>query len=102
MILDASFLIDLERGIDAAQAALDAMVAARLPMRGPAQAASEFLSGYEDQVANLHDLERSLELIEHDRAHLIETARLARATLAAGTFPGCTDVQVAAAAVLAR
>lgn len=100
-VLDASYLIDLERGRDAALAALDRMVDERMPMRVPAQAAAEYVAGFEDQVANLNDLERSYEVLDHDRQHVLETARLARAALVEGRFPGWSDVQIAAAAILA-
>lgn len=100
MLLDASFLIDLEKGSDAALAAFHTMVEDRIPMRVPAQAAVEYIAGFEDPVANLHDLERSYDLIEHGREQLLETARLARESFSDGAFPGWTDTQIAAAAVL--
>jgi predicted nucleic acid-binding protein len=100
-VLDTSFLIDLERGSDAALAALDHMVDERRPIRVPAQAAAEYVSGFEDPVANLNDLERSYEVLAHDREHLLETAQLARAAFVEGAFPGWTYTQIAAAAVLA-
>lgn len=101
MILDASFLLDLERGVDGALAALHTMVEAREPMRVPAQAASEYIAGTEDPVANLNDLEQSYIVLDHGRAHIVETAQLAARSMAEGTFPGWTDAQIAAVAVLA-
>lgn len=100
MILDASFLIDLERGNDAALAAFHSMIEDRVPMRVPAQAACEYIAGFEDPVANLHDLERSYDLLAHDREHILETARLAREGVSAGRLVGWADAQIAAAAVL--
>lgn len=100
VVLDASFLIDLDRGLEAATAAMEAMVDSGDPMRVPAQAAAEYLAGFDDPVANLRDLEQSYVVVGYDRTHILETARTARESIAAGTFPGWTDAQVAATAVL--
>lgn len=100
MILDASFLIDLERGVDGALAALHTIVEDREPMRVPAQAASEYITGTEDPVANLNDLEQSYTILDHGRAHILETAQVAARGISEGTFPGWADAQIAAAAVL--
>ncbi len=100
VVLDASFLIDLEHGHDGALAAFHAMVEDQMPMRIPAQAAAEYIAGFEDPVANLNDLEQTYEVVAQDRARILETARLARASISTGDFPGWTDVQIAASAVL--
>lgn len=100
VVLDASFLIDLERGLAAATAAMEAMVERGDPMRVPAQAAAEYIAGFDDTVANLRDLERSYIVVGYDRTHILGTARTAREAIAAGTFPGWTDAQIAATALL--
>lgn len=100
MILDVSFLIDLEKGSDPALAALHWMAEEQEPIRVPAPAATEYIAGFADPVANLHDLERSYELLETDRAQILEGARLAREAFASGSFPGWMDLQIGAAAVL--
>lgn len=100
MIVDASFLIDLDRGADAALAALHTLTEDRTPMRIPAPAASEFLAGVEDPIANLHDLETSFSLLDLDRDHVLETALVAARSIAEGRFPGWTDAQIGAAARL--
>jgi predicted nucleic acid-binding protein len=87
-VLDTSFLIDLERGRDAAQAAFHHLVEDHEPLRVPSQAALEYVAGYEDPVANLHDLEASFQVQPAGRDGLLEAARRARQALAEGAFPG--------------
>lgn len=99
-VLDTSYLIDLERGNDAALTALDTMVNNRDPMRVPAQAATEYVTGFEDPVANLHDLQASYQLVPYHREHILETARIARKALLQGTFPGWPGCHIASAAIL--
>lgn len=99
-ILDASFLIDLEQGRDPAVAALDQMFEEETPVRVPAQAAAEYVAGFEDPVANLHDIERSYHVVDYGREQILETARLAEEAFSEGVFPGWADIQVAAQAVL--
>jgi predicted nucleic acid-binding protein len=100
-VLDTSLLIDLERGRDAPQAAFHHLVERRAPMRVPAQVAIEYIAGYEDPVANLHDLETSFEVGHPDRDALLETARVARQVFEEGVFPGWADARIAASAILA-
>jgi len=69
-------------------------------LRVPAKAAAEYVAGFEDPVANLHDLEQSYELVTPSREHVLETARVAREGFRAGAFPGWADTQIAATAIL--
>lgn len=69
-------------------------------MQVPAQAATEYVAGFEDPAANLRDLDRSYGISPYGREQILETARLAREAFSAGSFPGWADLHVAAAAVL--
>lgn len=99
-VLDTTFLVDLQHGEDAAQAALH--VLADQPERHlvPAQAAVEYLTGMDDTVAGLNDIQRSFELAPFVSEHVLEAARIAEDTLNEGDFPGWADLQVGATAVL--
>lgn len=99
-VLDASFLMDLERGLPSARGALDRLVQAEEPLLVPAQAAIEFLAGVGDQPTALHRLEAAYVVRELDRAGLLEAARLAREAFGRGAFPGWADAQIGALASL--
>lgn len=99
-VLDTSFLIDLARGRDAAQAALHTLVEEEAPLIVPAQAAIEYLVGLADPVAGLHDLQASYHVVGVDEDLIREAARLGRQAQAEGRFPGWADLQVGASSVL--
>lgn len=99
-VLDASFLIDLERRLPVAQDALRRLVASRETLHVPAQAAIEFLHGQEDQVRALHRLEEAFRLVETNRATIMETAFLTRQARRNGFPPQWEDAQIAAVASL--
>jgi predicted nucleic acid-binding protein len=99
-VLDASFLIDLERKHPGALAAFDRLLAEGAPLLVPAQVATEYLAGLADEVAGLHQLEAAFAIVPFGRMQVLEAARLARAASKAGAFPGWADAQVAALAVL--
>jgi predicted nucleic acid-binding protein len=99
-VVDTSFLIDLDRGEDAALAALHVLVEDHEEVLVPPQTAIEYLTGYEDAVANLSDLEASYEVLDVDRATMLETAQIAREAIEADDFPGWPDACIAAAASL--
>lgn len=99
-VLDASFLIDLERRRPRAVAAFERLVAAGEPLLVPAQVAAEYLAGLKDEVAGLHQLESAFAVVPFGRIQLLEAARLARAAHRRGAFPGWGDVQVAALAAI--
>lgn len=99
-VLDTTFLIDLERRRSPAVQALELLAASGERLLVPAQVAAEFLMGLEDEVAGLHQLESSFAVVPFGRTQLLEAARLARAAIRRGAFPGWADAQVAALAVL--
>lgn len=99
-VLDASFLIDVERRRERALAAYERLLDDGEPLLIPAQVATEYLAGLEDEVAGLHQLEAAFAVVPFGRIQLIEAARLARAAHRRGAFPGWADAQLAALAVL--
>lgn len=99
-VLDASFLIDVERRHERALAAYERLLAGGEPLLVPAQVATEYLAGLEDEVAGLHQLEAAFAVVPFGRIQLLEAARLARLAHRRGGFPGWADAQVAALAVL--
>ncbi|MGQ0535361.1 MAG: type II toxin-antitoxin system VapC family toxin [Methanobacteriota archaeon] len=99
-VVDATFLVDLERGLPAATAVLERLASGPDRLVVPAQAAAEFATGQEDAVAALADLESMFEIVPFGRPELCECARLAREALGRGSSPGWADLQVAATAVL--
>ena len=99
-VIDASFLIDLERQTPAATKAYKALVEQGGPLLVPAHAAMEYLAGYDELALNLADLERSFRLVPFGRRHLIQSAQAARTSILAGNFPGSSDAAVASTAIL--
>lgn len=99
-ILDTTFLIDLDRGLDEARTALAWAVDRGEDLVVPAQTATEYISGFDDPVANLSDLERSFRVVPYGRDHIVETARLVRLAYEKGAFPGWADAQIASVAWL--
>lgn len=99
-ILDMTFLVDLQQGEDAAQAALHVLADGPERLVVPAQAAIEYLAGMKDPVAGLADIERSFELAPLVRENILEAARLGRQGLQEGSFQGWADTQIAARAQL--
>jgi predicted nucleic acid-binding protein len=99
-ILDTTFLVDLQHGEDAAQAALHALADGPERLVVPAQAAIEYLAGMKDPVAGLTDIERSFELVPLVRENILEAARLGRQGLQEGSFQGWADTQIVATAQL--
>lgn len=99
-VLDASFLIDVERRRPPALQAYERLLEAGERLLVPAQVATEFLAGLEDEVAGLHQLEAAFAVVPFGRTQLLEAARLARFARQRGEFPGWADAQVAALAVL--
>lgn len=99
-VLDASFLIDVEQKRPRALAAYERLLDAGETLLVPAQVATEYLAGLEDEIVGLHRLESSFAVVPFGRIQLLEAARLARIAHRAGKFPGWADVQVAALAAL--
>ena len=99
-VLDTSFLIDVERRRRPAVAVLERLVASGEPLLVPAQVATEYLVGIEDEIAGLHQIESAFVLVPFGRTQLLEATRLARGAFARGSFAGWADAQVAALAAL--
>ena len=99
-ILDASFLIDLEKGVPRAVEILQRMADADEDLLVPAQAAIELLAGRSDALAEMHAVTRAFTLLDLDHDTAIAAAEIARSAFEAGAFPGWADVQIAAAARL--
>lgn len=100
-VLDTSFLIDLERGMDAARNALDAMVADGEPLLLPAIVASEYIAGRreDERLTTWHALDGSYTVVFPEAKHVIEAARLAWTAQRSGQMPGWSDAQIAAVAM---
>ena len=99
-VLDTSFLIDVQHQAPTAQDALRHLRENGDALLVPAQAAIEFLHGFEDQVRALHRLEESFRLVELDRETILETAFLSRQARRNGFPPQWEDAQIAAVASL--
>jgi len=97
-VLDASFVIDLERGGAAALGALKTLKGESLEL--PWHAAVEVLVGREDPVATLAALRSSYEIGFPDEAHLLEGARLRKAALEQGRRAHWGDIYIATTALL--
>lgn len=99
-VLDTSFLIDVERKRKPALAVYEILATRAEPLLVPAQVATEYLVGLDDEVAGLHQLEISFAVVPFGRIQLLEAAKLARAAHRRGAFPGWAYAQVAALAIL--
>lgn len=99
-VLDASFLIDVERRRERALEAHERLLRDGEPLLVPAHVATEYLAGLDDEVAGLHQLGAAFAVVPFGRIQLLEAARLARAAQRRGAFPGWAHAQVAALAVL--
>ncbi|HWG92147.1 MAG TPA: PIN domain-containing protein [Candidatus Thermoplasmatota archaeon] len=99
-VLDASFLIDLQRGSAGAVRILESLHREGESLFVPAQAAIEFASGLPDPQGGLHRLSAAFTVLDLDREHMVEAAELGRKTKATGRLPGWADTSIAAAARL--
>lgn len=97
-ILDASFLIDVERGVPRATQILQAMVDAEEELLVPGQVAIEFASGRDSPPTALKRLVRAFVILDLDLATIQAAAEIGRASRASGTFAGWADTQIAASA----
>ena len=97
-ILDASFMIDVQRDVPGAVAILNAMVDADEELLVPAQVAIEFMAGVPDATHAWKRITAAFSILDLDREQMIAAAELGRTTRAEGTFAGWADVQIAAAA----
>lgn len=96
-VLDATFLIDLERDPARFQELL-LSIAMDEDLVVPAQAAIEFASGTTDPAEALRKIRDGFSFLPLDEEVSLEAARLAKRAWQAGIFPGWPDVQIAATA----
>lgn len=99
-VLDTSFLIDLAKQEEIADQTLK-----HLQYRGerlivPVQVALEYLTGLDDPIEGMRDIESSFQLIPFGKNQALRAARAAREAFAAGAFPGWPDVLIATTALL--
>ena len=99
-VLDTSFLIDVERRRDNAINAYEKLIHGGQPLLIPAQVATEYLTGLDDEIAGLHQLELAFAVVPFGRIQVLEAARLAKLAHRGGEFPGWGDAQVAALAAI--
>ena len=99
-VLDSGLLIQLEQGKAPARKALERLLAEGNPLSLPVQAATEYLAGVEDKVAELASLHTAFFVVHSSDAQALETARLVDQTVRRGIKPRWTDAAIAAVAVL--
>jgi predicted nucleic acid-binding protein len=97
-VLDSSFLIDAQNGLAAAKKALETIQDERLLV--PYQAALEFVSGFQDQVAGLRVIRENFELLLPDEDQLLEAATMFRRAATNGKRMSWADLHIAAVAKL--
>jgi predicted nucleic acid-binding protein len=96
-VLDATFLIDLERDPGRLQDLVRTLVADE-DLVVPAQAAIEFACGTSDPAETLRKLREGFSFLPLDGEIALEAARLAKEASRDGVFPGWPDIQIAATA----
>ncbi len=94
-VLDTSFLIDLDRRRSEAIDALNRLKGTDLIV--PAQAATEFIAGYDDPLAALSVLQASFRLVLPDEDLLVMAAQIRQRARDDGKRPAWGDVHIAAA-----
>lgn len=101
-VLDATYLVDLQRIPDAMAPVVDRLVeraADRIEdLLVPYPAAVEFASGAKDPAEAFRLLESSYDVVPLTRDLAVEAARIGRDARAAGHRPGWHDVEIAAVA----
>lgn len=102
VVLDTTFLIDLHAGDAAAERAYHEMLQEGADLLVPAIVAAEYLAGVplEKRLVAWQALGSSFTLVHPDAAQVLETARAARAAFDRGRFPGWSDAQIGALAML--
>jgi predicted nucleic acid-binding protein len=99
-VLDATFLIDLQRRPTETEPLLRVAMAMGEDLVVPAQVAIEYASGEVDTLVAFQALARDFKIHPCDDAIIPVAARLAREARTRGAFPGWADSQIAATAVL--
>jgi predicted nucleic acid-binding protein len=97
-VLDTTALVDADRRGAAVAKVVESRHEAGDDAVVPIQAAIEYCAGRDDPAAGLRALRASFAIVPCDEEIGLEAARLARAALEAGRFPGWADVQIAATA----
>ncbi len=99
-VLDTSFLIDLDRRIPSALALMDTLRESGQPLRVPAQAAIEYLTGLDASLPGLGKLTPSFDVVPVTDTHIVQASEAARRMRRAGMMAAWADIQVAALALL--
>lgn len=99
-VLDSSFLIDLSHQHEKAVKALRTMTDQGHRLIVPALAALEYLTGLDDPVEGMRDIERGFQLVPYDKTHILRGSKLARDAYSKGRFPGWSDTCIATTALL--
>ena len=95
VIVDTSFLIDLERHDSGAEALLATLHADSEDLIVPAVVAAEYLVGARDIERRLERLEGSTRILDFTRDDAVHSARLGQMLFADGSFPGWNDLLIA-------
>ena len=98
-VLDATCLIDMRRHPARMEPILRRAVEMEEDLLVPIQAAIEFAAGEKDPEAAMAALASDFTLAELDEPIARVAARIAKAAMRKGRFPGWADVQVAATAI---
>lgn len=98
VILDTSFLIDVERKDPGALRVLKTLAALPEPLLVPTIVLAQFLVGAKDKEQALERITRHAEIIDLDIADALATSDLARELNRKGIFPGWSDTLIGGSA----
>lgn len=98
-VIDTTVLIDMRRRPGSMEPILRRAVEMEEDLLVPVQAAIEFAAGEKDPEAAMAALEADFQIAEMDDRVARVAARIAKAAMKKGVFPGWGDVQVAATAI---
>lgn len=98
VVLDTSFLVDLEHERPAALTAWRRLVESRETMFVPTPALAEYLTGVPNPDKGAEYLRGSTQFLIFGEAESLAAAALARRAYREGKFPGWNDIMIAACA----
>ncbi len=94
LVVDTSFLVDVNRGHDGAVDALDEASADGELLILPTVVVAEYLTGSTDPPRALEMLRAAGEIVELTIRDAVEAGTISRKTRADGRFPGWSDVLI--------
>lgn len=95
VVLDTTFLVDLEREVAGARDLFEEFVERGERFVVPTVVAAEYLGGSRDPEADRERLEASVSVLDFTLDDALAAAAVGRETLARGDFPGWTDALIA-------